>query len=399
VTAGVVVRDVRAEDGEEVHRIRRIAFGGAREPEPARVGDDPYWPDGFEGWWGLVAELDGRPAGFLRTRDYLQYFGGRPVPMGGLASVAVDPYARGRGVATALLDRALVGLREAGQCVSALYPSAPPLYRGRGWEQTGSYERMILPLALLAALPKPAAHRTTRPARPADLPELHAAYLALASTMDGMLDRSTKAHDLSRILELDIVDVVPGTEGIRGYLTAERPEGDRLITYDLIADDVDTASRLLRHLASWAGMLQDVSLRVVDPAVRDLLLAQPVLHDVRNHPWMLRVVDLPAAVAARGWPLTALMRPLAVDLEVVDEHAPWQAGRHRIVFDGDSVFCEPGGSGEIKLQARALGPWYAGSADTGMLRRAGLLDGDVKIAAQLDALTGAPRPVRMADSF
>jgi predicted acetyltransferase len=395
---GLRVRDSREEDGEDVYRIRRIAFGGSREPRAAD-GVNPYWPDGFEGWWGLVAELDGRPAGFLRSRDYRQFFGGRPVPMGGLASVAVDPYARGRGVATALLDRALVRLRDAGQCVSALFPSAPPLYRGRGWEQTGVHERMILPLDLLAALPRPTTHRTLRPATPADLPALHAAYLAFASTVDGMLDRSTKAHDLEEIFELDIVDIVPAGDAVRGYLTAERPEGDRLIVYDLVADDVDTAGRLLRHLASWAGALQDVSLRVVDPAVRDLLLSQPVLHDVRNHPWMLRVADLPAAIAARGWPLTTFMRPFAVDIEVVDEHAPWHAGPHRIVFDGDEVRCEPGGTGAVRLHSRALGPWYAGSADTAMLRRAGLLDGDAKIARQLDALTGAPRPARMADSF
>jgi predicted acetyltransferase len=319
--------------------------------------------------------------------------------MGGLASVAVDPYARGRGVATALIDRALIGLREAGQCVSALFPSVPPLYRARGWEQTGVYERMFLPLDLLAALPKPVTHRTLRPAGPADLPALHAAYIDFASTVDGMLDRSTRAHRPENVFELDVIDVVPGVDGLRGYLTAERPEGERLVVYDLIAEDADTAARLLRQVASWAGTLHDVSLRVVDPAVRDLLLAQPVLHDVRNHPWMLRVVDLPAAVAARGWPLTGQLRPLSVDLEVVDEHAPWQAGRHRIVFDGDAVFCEPGGSGAVRLHARALGPWYAGSADTAMLRRAGLLDGDLKIAAQLDMLTGAPRSVRMADSF
>ncbi|HEV8561961.1 MAG TPA: GNAT family N-acetyltransferase [Actinophytocola sp.] len=394
----VLVRESREEDAEELYRIRRIAFGGPREPDPNR-GANPYWPDGYEGWWGLVAELDGRPAGFLRSRDYRQFFGGKAVPMGGLASVAVDPYARGRGVATALLDRALVGLRDAGQCISALFPSVPPLYRGRGWEQTGVYELMILPLDLLALLPKPVTHRTIRPATREDLPALHQAYLAFASTVDGMLDRATKADNPEDVFELDIVDVVPGVDGLRGYLTAERPEGERLIVYDLIADDADTAGKLLRQLASWAGVLHDVSLRVVDPAVRDLFLAQPVLHDVRNHPWMLRVVDLPAAVAARGWPLTAHLRPLAVDVEVADPHASWQAGRHRIVFDGDTVFCEPGGTGAVRLHARALGPWYAGSADTAMLRRAGLLDGDPKAAAHLDALTGAPRPVRMANSF
>jgi predicted acetyltransferase len=123
------------------------------------------------------------------------------------------------------------------------------------------------------------------------------------------------------------------------------------------------------------------------------------VHDVRNHPWMLRVVDLPAAVAARGWPAAAYLAPVSVDIEVVDEHAPWQAGRHRLVADGGKVVCEPGGEGTVRLQARALGPWYAGSADSAMLRRGGLLDGDATAARVLDLLTGAPRVPRMADSF
>jgi predicted acetyltransferase len=125
----------------------------------------------------------------------------------------------------------------------------------------------------------------------------------------------------------------------------------------------------------------------------------PVVHDVTNHPWMLRVVDLPAAVAARGWPAAAYLGSFAVDLEVVDEHAPWHAGRHRLVVDSGKVTCEPGGSGAVRLAARALGPWYAGSADTSMLRRAGLLEADPADAHLLDLLTGAPHPARMADSF
>jgi predicted acetyltransferase len=394
----MIVRDYRAEDDEAVYRMRRLAFGGPADPGPAGE-PDRFWRDGREGWRGLVADVDGRPAGFLRVRDYRQFFGGAAVPMGGVASVAVDPYARGRGVATALLDMALAGMRDAGQSVSALYPSVPALYRGLGWEQTGAYERMILPVDRLR-VHRPIQRRSVRPATEADLPQVHAAYLRLASTVDGMLDRATAAFRLEHLLEFDIVDVAPGPEGLRGYLTADRPDGERLIVHDLVGEDLDTIRTLMRQLASWAGTLTDVSLRVIDPAVRDFVLARPVLHDVRNHPWMLRVVDLPAAVAARGWPVATALGPLSVDIEVIDEHAPWHAGRYRLVHAGNgAVTCEPGGTGAVRLQARALGPWYAGSADTVMLRRAGLLDGDPKAAGLLDALTGAPRDVRMADSF
>lgn len=390
----VAVRRYADADADAVYRLRRLAFGGPRTPP------DQHSPGEPEGIRSLVAELAGRPVGCLRVLASRQFFGGAAVPMGAVASVAVDQGARGNGVATAMLDVALADMRDAGECLSALYPSAPPLYRARGWEQTGVYERLNLPPERLAALQRPARRRHTRHATADDVPAMHAGYLTLASTVDGMLDRDTPVFAMAGMLDADIADVVTGQDGeVLGHLTADRTEDERLVTYDLVAADADTARALLRQLGSWAGQLAEVSLRIVDPAVRDLLLDLPTLHDVRNHPWMLRVVDLPAAVAARGWPASRPPRTLAVDIEVIDEHAPWHAGRRRIVADGDGVRCEPGGSGEVRMHARALGPWYAGSADTAMLRRAGLLTGDTAAAAALDALTGAPRQVRLANSF
>ena len=390
----MIIRPPGDGDYEQIYEVARLAFGGPREPNPEKLWSHK------KGWHGLVAELDGGIGGTLTVRDYQQFFGGVAVPMGGVAGVAVAPAARGRGVATALLDAIMPEMRDRGQSVSALYPSVPPLYRGRGWEQTGNYERVLLRPELFTMLPRPAERLAMRRATEADLPALHDCYLRFARTVDGMLDRSTAAFRLEKLLELDILEVAPGEDGgIRGYLTGERPDGDRLIIHDLVADDRDTALGLFANLGRWTGILTEISLRINDPAWWQLLMTLPVVHDVRNHPWMLRVVDLPAAVAARGWPNAEHLAPTSVDIEVVDEHAPWQAGRHRLVVDGGKVVCEPGGDGTVRLQARALGPWYAGSADTAMLRRGGLVDGDLAAAGVLDLLTGAPRLPRMADSF
>lgn len=391
----MIVRPPTDADDEQIYEVLRLAFGGPRQPEPRML-----YSHRKEGWHALVAELDGRLVGTLKVRDYQQFFGGAAVPMGGIANVAVSPGARGHGVATTLLDAIMPELRDRGQCISALYPSVPPLYRGRGWEQTGNYERVHLRPEFFVLLPKPAERLAMRRATEADLPAIQDCYLRFARTVDGMLDRTTAAFQLEKLLELDIVEVVPGEGGtVRGYLIGERPEGEQLVIHDLVADDADTALSLFVNLGRWTGVVTDVSLRINDPAWWQLLATQPVLHDVRNHPWMLRVVDLPAAVAARGWPSAAYLAPTSVDIEVVDEHAPWQAGRHRLVVDSGKVVCEPGGEGTIRLQARALGPWFAGSADTAMLRRGGLLEGDVTAARVLDLLTGAPRLPRMADSF
>ena len=194
-----------------------------------------------------------------------------------------------------------------------------------------------------------------------------------------------------------------GRSGDRAFIPNPAAESDAVLAgqmRSLLADGSPSAKDcLLANLGRWTGIMSEISLRIVDPAWWQLLTTLPVLHDVTNHPWMLRVVDLPAAVAARGWPAAAYLNPCTVDLEVVDEHAPWHAGRHRLVVDSGKVMCEPGGSGTVRLTARALGPWFAGSADTSMLRRAGLLEADPADAQLLDLLTGAPRVPRMADSF
>ena len=390
----MIVRPPRDDDDEQIYEVSRLAFGAPREPSPRSL-----W-SAQPGWHGLVAEMDDRIVGTVKVRDYLQYFGGSAVPMGGVANVAVSPGARGHGVANALIDAILPEMRDRGQYISALYPSVPPLYRGRGWEQTGNYERVTLRPEYFAALPKPAERIPMRRAIKDDLSAVHDCYLRFARDVDGMLDRTTDAFPLDPVLELDILEIAPGPDGtVRGYLTGERPEGEKLIIHDLVADDMDTLLSLFANLGRWAGIIEQISLRVNDPAWWQLVLPQPVLYDVRNHPWMLRVVDLPGAVAARGWPHAARLADTSVDIEVADEHASWQSGRHRLVVEGGKVRCEPGGQGTVRLHARALGPWFAGSADTAMLRRGGLIDGDLEAARVLDLMTGAPRLPRMADSF
>ncbi|GLZ41794.1 GNAT family N-acetyltransferase [Actinokineospora sp. NBRC 105648] len=386
----VVIRPFSEEDADEVYRLRRLSFGGPAEP-PAD------WPEPAGAWQGFVGELDSAIAGFLRVYAYRQFFGGVAVPMGGIASVCVYPHARGSGIAGALLEKSLHDMRERGQPVSTLFPYVLPIYRRYGWEHVGTADTTLLPLAELAATP-----RATAPVRPAttdDLSDLHACYLRSAAKVDGMLDRSAPVFDLAAPLRQDVATVVPGEHGIRGYLTAKRPDGEVLKVLDLVADDVDAAHALLRQLASWAGGLSEATIRVIDRTLLDLVVPSAMRRSAEVDDFMLRVVDLPAAIAARGWPAVAYARSFSVDVEVVDQHAPWQAGRWRLTHEAGTVICERGGEGAVQLSARALGPWYAGSATTASLRQAGFLSGGHEAAAALDALTGAPHHVHIANVF
>ncbi|HEX4222252.1 MAG TPA: GNAT family N-acetyltransferase, partial [Pseudonocardiaceae bacterium] len=321
------------------------------------------------------------------------------VPMGGLASVAVSPHARGRGAASALLDTALAAMRESGQPVSALFPSVPSLYRGRGWEQVGILQWLDLRIDRLLKFGD--TRVDLRPATEDDLPGMLAAYREVAEGIDGMLDRSSGGFHARSLLVGPIKDVAVDADGrVRGYLAGERANNDVLVINELVATDASTAAGLLGAIGSWAGPLEQAAVRVLDMTTCRQLLPLPMRYQARFQPWMLRVVDFPAAVAARGWPAARLLRPFTVDLEITDAGAPWHAGRHRLVVDGDGVRCEPGGTGAVRLAGQGLGPWYAGSANTAALRRLGLLEGDHTQAALLDVLhNGGSGEVRIADTF
>ncbi|PRY46567.1 GNAT family N-acetyltransferase [Umezawaea tangerina] len=381
------IREYTEADRDTVFRMRKLAFAGSAPPPDRLV---------TPGRTGLLAEDHGQPLGSLMVNDFAQYFGGRAVPMGGVSAVVVDPHARGRGVASTLLDTALRTMRERGQALSVLYPTVPALYRGFGWERAGVHERVDFTMDRLLMSPRAPRGLATRRATEADLADAHACYTAFAATADGMLDRHAPAFAWEKLLDLDVMTLVHDDEGaLRGYLTAER-ERERLKVDDLVGLDPAAQLTLLAELTSWAGVLGKVSLRIADPAFTDLLTAQAIHNDVKTSQWMMRVVDLPAAVAARGWPNAEGMRPAAVDLDVVDGHAPWHAGPRRLVVDDDGVRVEPGGTGAVRVHARALGPWFSGVQSTRALRRAGLLEGDAPL---LDRLAAAPGTPRLADFF
>ena len=389
----MIIRDADTDDLDAAWRLRATAFGGSRE-RPAS------WPDDSTAERQFVAEEGDRLSGFLRVRSFGQFFGGNVVPMGGIASVAVDPYARGKGVASGLLDAALAAMREDGQPVSALFTGVPQLYRGRGWERAGVVEWAEMPIDTLRWVKKAREEVSLGPLDKSALDDVHACYLSAAAETDGMLDRSGPAFGLDKLLERDLFTLARSGTELRGYLDAERRSDGVLDVGSLIARDHDTAAELLRSLGSWAGQLSTVRFRLADPELLALVLPD-MPGRVSVEPWYLRVVDFPVAVAARGWPAARFLADgTSAEIEILDEHAPWHAGRHRLVVRDGSVHCEAGGTGTpVRLQARALGPWFSGSASTSTLRRAGLLDGDPAPAAVLDALTATHTTPHMLDTY
>ncbi|HZM00717.1 MAG TPA: sterol carrier protein domain-containing protein, partial [Planctomycetota bacterium] len=138
-----------------------------------------------------------------------------------------------------------------------------------------------------------------------------------------------------------------------------------------------------------------------------LLLAERHYSVALVDPWMLRVVDLPAALEQRGWPagVRAELR-----LELSDDVLPENAGRWRLsVAEGSARVARlaPGAPSAargspappvLRLDVRGLAALYSGHLSPGLLQQAGLLDGDAAALELAAALFAGPAPA-MADMF
>ena len=102
------------------------------------LGDGlPRWPE-HEVFTRFGLLEDGEQVAQFQLWHYRIFFGEQCVPMGGIASVACLPLARGKGYVEALLQRGLERMRERGEVVSVLHAFLVGLYRPMGWEWTGS---------------------------------------------------------------------------------------------------------------------------------------------------------------------------------------------------------------------------------------------------------------------
>jgi predicted acetyltransferase len=111
--------------------------------------------------------------------------------------------------------------------------------------------------------------------------------------------------------------------------------------------------------------------------------------------WMLRLVDVAAALAARGYP-PGLQGEL--HLAVSDEVLPANNGRFVLRVAGGRGAVLPGGTGRVRLDVRELAAIYSGHMAPADLRFRGDIDGPASDMALLGALFAGPRPW-IADMF
>jgi predicted acetyltransferase len=380
------LRPLEAGHLDELVRLREVSFGG-RLDEEARGDQRRFLEDGLV--WGLLDGDEVLGACRLWTADH--WFGGRRVPCQHVSSVVVPPEHRGRGLASAMM-RAAVG-RGAGQGagLSLLYPATNPLYRRLGWEQAGAYVRYRLKAR--AAPPRGTALRR---ARPEDWPALRACHEESGRALNGpLLHPDHRWEQVRRAQHAYVLDAEAPGAGVDAYLAYDTSRASDEWQYSLdVVDWAATTPRGLEALLGFVGHHGSVG--------RDAALSGPLPHpwtfltveqDVRRDGgvfWMARGLDLPAAVAARGFgPGVSLSVAFAVDDPLVEAaRGPWRLD----VADGAGTL-RPAAAADVVLDARAVGPLYTGFTSPAQLALAGLVSGPVPDLALLATAFAGPVPV------
>jgi predicted acetyltransferase len=281
-----------------------------------------------------------------------------------------------------------------GIALSGLYPTTRRLYRSVGYEPSGTHSELSIAMHDLAVAAQ-ASPLPVRALRPDDEAEVRALYRARAIERPGHLDRG--GYSWHRVLEpregtaRGFVVGEPGA--LEGYAVFYEKATAARLHYDLVVTDfVASTERAYRSLFSLLGKHATLGESVVfhtgpaDPVVQ--LLPEGHFRGGAIHHWMTRILDVAAALSARGYRGTEAQ----LELEVRDDLIARNAGRWVLSVRGGRGTVERGGSGKLSLDVRGLAPLYTGHASARDVAAAGLVSGDDATLAAADAVFESRAP-------
>lgn len=306
-----------------------------------------------------------------------QYFGGRSIPMVGVAGVAVAPESRGRGIATSIMKQFLNELAQNSVPLSGLFAATHRLYRSVGYEQAGHRFECRIPLARLAELmsrrPPLGARLLLRPIDPGDREAIYSAYATLATVSNGPLDRG--AYIWGRIEQTGgkptrgfvVIDPNgPEKSRIRGWVWFSQPEAPRSPTgprlhevtvHDIGALDASAAMKLWGFLSGFATTASELAFHCGPAHPMLMLLSEQIYSlNLREH-WMIRITNIGAALRARSYP-RGLSAKLHLDLQ--DDVIPENAGKLTLDIEGGEATVRKGGKGDFRTDIGTLAAIFTG---------------------------------------
>jgi predicted acetyltransferase len=263
------------------------------------------------------------------------------------------------------------------------------IYRSLGWEMAGHRYEAVLPARALRSMPGPElldsqALKAVRRPGPDDAAEVSAV--------------AGRVYELARDSGPAIFDEAIMRRWLAGAdaYTYLAPDGflayrwqrghDEIYVEQALAASAQTTAALWSVVASHSSVAGTVRAQVGPSDPFWWLLREREANVAERDSWMLRLLDAPAAIAARGFPAAA---SLAVPLVIADDLCPANTGRWELTVRAGAGFLSAYGTGRgassghavtheagvpLILGARGLAALYAGTP-VATLRRAGLAEG------------------------
>jgi predicted acetyltransferase len=394
----LTTRPLTRDDFDQSMALTREAFGDLPPGATPPSADDFPRP----GYHAFGTFDDDHLVARVVTREYHSWFGGRAVPTGGIAGVAVAAERRGEKLLDELFRVVLEdGLRERGEAVSTLFCTAPGIYRKFGYELISSYDTVEVPAGTLARIGAPAGVRTRR-ATPADFDAVCEVYDAWAAAQNGPLTRRGPSFPADARAFIDaftgVTLAVDHAGDVVGFASWRRGRGSgdssTLEVFDLLALSGDAYGALWRVLGTFGSVVGQVRLFTSGHDVARLWLPSAHWKVVEREPYMLRVHDVPAAFNGRDWPVDG-----DVAFSVAGDHLGTTNGAWRLVIERGKATCAPAvaADGPV-LTPGGLALAWAGAQTCANLRMAGHLSGGMENDEALDRVL-VPRPIHIRDFF
>ncbi|OLP17591.1 GNAT family N-acetyltransferase [Leptolyngbya sp. 'hensonii'] len=339
----------------------------------------------------------GQVVGGLQIYPMGQWYGRHRLEIAGIAAVAIAPEHRGSGVATTLLTQVLQSLHATDIPLAVLYASTQRLYRKVGFEQAGIFCRFSVPAKTLISRHRRLEMIAVDPQNWQIFADL---YQQQAIANNGNLDRHPViwqriVHSSSEPLYAYLIGSETNPQGYVILHHQAAPGGYSLNLRDVVTLTAAAQERLWTFLADHRSLADQVLWR--GPMVNPSLLHLPEQTYQVSHleRWFVRLVDVPLALAMRGYPEGI---EAELHLEVQDDLIEPNNGRFVLTVSQGEGRVTPGGRGELQIPVRGLSPLFTGLLTPDQLHQAGYLTGTSSALATATLLFSGPEPW-MADHF
>lgn len=394
---GYTIREAGAQDAEAVWQLGNEAFAGLAHPPPA-------YPEPVPAGCSVLVTCDasGRVVGKCRDRQFDSWWNGQVVPIAGVAGVVVAAEHRGAGAMRPMIRELLRRARERGAVLSTLFPSAPGIYRGLGYEAVCAWDTVELPTIDLADV-RTDATVSLRRARLDDVPAIRDLYARWASRFDGPLVReggNFPASDGELPSSCTGITLAEDSAGLQGYAAWQRrgsySSDGRLELEELVALTAGALHNLLASLGSNHSVARTIRRVVNGPDPIAAALPQSRGITIRQSPYMLALLDVPAALQILAGRRFDAELSFTVTGHPLDDDTAYRL----IVRDGE-VSCEalPDAAGaRLIVTAAGLAGLASGALPIAEARDRGLLTGPDSDDALWSVVFGG-RPIRVFDGF